>query len=52
MMMKTLMTKTTTMKITCCDVPECVEDWQVELADEVKRLAVALFHLMDKIVTK
>ena len=40
------------MKITCCDVPECVEDWQVELADEVKRLTVALFHLMDKIITK
>ena len=30
---------------TCGDVPECVQDWQVELADKVKRLALALFHL-------
>ena len=30
---------------TCGDVPECIQDWQVELADKVKRLALALFHL-------
>ena len=36
---------TMTMMKTCGDVPECVQDWQVELADKVKRLALALFHL-------
>ena len=33
---------------TCSDVPKCVEDRQVKLADKVKRFSFALFHLMTK----
>ena len=35
---------------TCSNVPECIQDWQIELAHKVKRFPFALFHLIFIIV--